>query len=358
MAGLNRPPTILHMSRTRKRLWLVVKSAVAAAIVGAVGRHFWKTLSAPEFAGTSFDLHAEYLLPAGLLYLAAHCCWGSFWVRLLRSQGVPATWYAGLRAYFVSQFGKYVPGKALVILMRVAMLRRVVETTDGEANGPPARTDNWLPVAVTATYETLTSMAAGAMVGVALLPYVGVLPAVVSRNLGLVFGVAALPVVLAVLNKLAARVAARRRGPDAPPLPAPPLLLMAQGLLHGAAGWCLLGLSLGLVVVAVAPGTPGSLADTYPGDLAAVALGYVAGFVILLAPGGLGARELVLEYALAPRFVPALGEHPAHGLAVVIALTLRLTWTAFEVALAGLLYFRKPAPAPAPVPAEREEAHA
>jgi uncharacterized membrane protein YbhN (UPF0104 family) len=346
------------MSWNRKRLWLVVKSALAVAIVAAVGWHFWKTLSAPQFSEYTFALRVEYLFPAGLLYLAAHTCWGSFWVRLLRSQGVPVTWYAGLRAYFVSQFGKYVPGKALVILMRVGMLRQVIAISGRDSNAYPGRTDNWLPVAVTATYETLTSMAAGAILAVTLLTYVGVVPPVVSRNISLVFAVAALPVVLALLNKLAARVAARRRGPEAPPLPAPPLLLLAQGLLHGAAGWCLLGFSLGLVVRAVAPESPGPVGETYPGDLAAVALSYVAGFVILVAPGGFGVRELVLEYALAPRFVPALGAPPAHGLAVVIALTLRLTWTAFEVALAFGLYLRKPTRHPLRTPAEREEVHA
>ncbi len=82
-------------------------------------------------------------------------------------KGVQVSWYAGLRAYFVSQLGKYVPGKAWVILMRVGMLRH-------DAHAHP------IPVAVTATYETLCSMAAGALLGVLLLPQLGVLPVEVS----------------------------------------------------------------------------------------------------------------------------------------------------------------------------------
>src|SRR3954467_14176491 len=129
------------MSRTRKRLWLAVKAVLAAVIVVGVGRHFANILAQPGLHPYPFALRVEYLLPAGVLYLLAHCCWGGFWVRLLRSQGVRVGMLTGLRAYFVSQFGKYVPGKAWVIFMRVAMLRGV----------PGGRA---LPVAVTATYET------------------------------------------------------------------------------------------------------------------------------------------------------------------------------------------------------------
>ncbi|HUR54503.1 MAG TPA: lysylphosphatidylglycerol synthase domain-containing protein [Gemmataceae bacterium] len=314
------------MPSSRKRLWLVVKTLLAAAIVVGVGRQFFKILSKPEFDPYPFRLRVEYLVPAALLYLGAHTLWGLFWVRLLRSQGVNVSRYVGLRAYFVSQFGKYVPGKAWVILIRVAMLKAVGGRT--------------LPVAVTATYETLTSMAAGAMLGVLLLPWLGVLPAVVSRNVAFLVAIACLPVGLAVLNKLAVRIANKKRAPDAPPLPSPGLRLLARGLLQAACGWCLLGLSLGLVVAAVAPNPPAWNPQSFLGDLAAVSLSYIVGFVVLVAPGGIGARELVLTYALTPRFAGELGGQVAEGLAVVVALVLRLAWTAAEVALALGLWAR------------------
>lgn len=309
---------------SRKRLWLVVKSVLAVAVVAGVCVQFARILRDPALADQSFALRAEYLLPAALLYLAAHTCWAAFWVRLLRSQGVPVSAFAGLRAYFVSQFGKYIPGKVWVIGIRVAML------------GSPGTK---LAVGVTATYETLASMAAGALLGVLLLPYLGVLPAVISGNVVLLAGVAALPLALGVTNKLAVRVAAKSRGPDAPPLPSPPVLLLGQGLLHGACGWCLLGLSLGLVVRAVAPQPPAWDVPTYLGDLAAAALSYVVGFVVLVAPGGLGAREIVLQHALTRRFVGPLDEPVAAGLAVVVALVLRLVWTVAELGVALALWW-------------------
>jgi uncharacterized membrane protein YbhN (UPF0104 family) len=307
----------------RKHLWLALKTLLAIAILVGVTRYFARILSDEAFASVRIDVHYEYLVPAGLLYLLAHCCWASFWIRLLRGQGIPVSWYGGFRAYFVSQFGKYIPGKAMVILLRVGML------------GSPGTK---LAVGVTATYETLTSMASGALLGVLLLPYAGVLPAAVSGNVILLAGVAALPVVLGVLNRIAVRLAARWRGPDARPLPSPSPLLLAQGLLHGACGWCLLGLSLGLVIHAIVPDPPAWNGPAYLGDLAAVSLAYVLGFIVLVAPGGIGVRELVLQQALAARLPGPL--------AVIVVLVLRLAWTIAELVIAAVLLLRGSRSAP------------
>ncbi len=312
----------------------LLKLSTAIVIATGVGLHFARILLQPELDPYPFAFRAEYLMPAGLLYILAHCLWGWFWVRLLRNQGVGVTFWEGLRAYFVSQFGKYIPGKVWVIGIRVGMLR-------GYGSQPGSREDqrrNWLPVLVTSTYETLTSMAAGAIVAATLLPWVGVLPDAVARNTGFVLVIGALPLALGALNRVVARRLAIRRGPDAPALPSPPLGLLAQGLLLAVGGWCLLGVSLGLVVQAVAQDPPDWNQDAALCDFGAVALSYIAGFVVLFAPGGLGVRELVLEYALRPRFEPALGLTLADAQAVVVALILRLTWTVAEVAFAVALY--------------------
>jgi uncharacterized membrane protein YbhN (UPF0104 family) len=74
--------------------------------------------------------------------------------------------------------------------------------------------------------------------------------------------------------------------------------------------------------------------DAFLADLAAVALSYVAGFVVFVSPGGLGAREWVLAFLIAARW----SEPNAEATGVVVALVLRLVWTAAEVALAGSLW--------------------
>jgi uncharacterized membrane protein YbhN (UPF0104 family) len=97
-----------------------------------------------------------------------------------------------------------------------------------------------------------------------------------------------------------------------------------------------------------------------------VALSYVAGFVIAVAPGGLGAREIALKLALTQQFAHAFGAQ-AEGLAVIVALTLRLTWTVAEVVVGLVLYACKPAityhhphsaPHQPPVSLHHEQPHA
>ena len=321
------------MSQGKRRKWvLLVEITVAVILMGAVGAHFRNLLTGIDPAQLPLRLRLEFLIPAGVLYLLAHLCWATFWVRLLHWEGVRVSWFIGLRTYYVSQFGKYIPGKVWVPAMRMGMLR---------PHGAHP-----VPVGVTAVYETLTSMAAGALLGVLFLPALGILPPEISKNAALLFAVAALPIGLGVLNKLAARIAKKKRGPDAMPLPAPSIFLLAQGLLHGACGYCLLALSLGLTIRGLIPNAPEWSAETYSVDMAAVALSYVAGFVIAVAPGGLGAREFAMQLALTPQLTPAFGDQAA-ALAVMIALTLRLTWTVAEVVVGLLLYVMKPALPPA-----------
>jgi len=307
---------------------LATETALAVVVVAAVGYSFWNTLRKLDSGALDLRVRPELLAAAGALYLLAHLCWSSFWVRLLHHEGVNVSWFVGLRTYYISQFGKYVPGKVMVLFMRVGMLR--------PHGGHP------VPVAVTATYETLTSMAAGALLGVLFLPALGVLPERISGNSTAFLVLGGLPIGLAVLNKFAARVAKKKRAPGARPLPAPSLFLLMQGLVHGACGYALLAWSLGLTLSGIVPDAAQWSGDAYEAQLSAVALAYVAGFVILFAPGGLGAREFVLAAVLTPAFALAHGPNAA-ALATVLALALRLTWSVAEVVVGLVLYAIKPA---------------
>lgn len=318
------------MPLNRKQLWTIAKSLLAIGIIVLVARQFVLVLQRDDLQKHPLTLRWEWLIPAGLLYLGAHTFWGTFWVRLLRNQGLPIGFGVGLRAYFVSQFGKYIPGKVAVIVMRTEMLK--------------AFGCSRVPVAVTAVYETLTSMGAGAMLGVACIPFLGVLPEEVSKNVAWFGLVALIPLSIPILHKIGRRAVMKMSGRDKSLMRDPSHWLMAQGLMHGACGWCLLSLSLACTLQAIAPTPPAWNRDAFLGDLAAVALSYVAGFVVLVAPGGIGARELVMQKAVSWRFAEALGAVQADGLGVVIALVLRLAWTAAEVLLAGALYFCKPKP--------------
>jgi uncharacterized membrane protein YbhN (UPF0104 family) len=305
----------------------VIKTVLALAIVLGVGRQFVRILGDESWQWTGGIQRWELIPLVGLLYLAAHSSWGSFWVRLLREQGVKVSWYAGLRCYFVSQFGKYVPGKAWVIVLRVGML--------SERWQAPAMT-----VAMTATYETLASMGAGALVAVLCLPFLGVLPPEVLERWGWFVLVAALPAGLALVHRMI-YAGLRQRGKTNAAV-APSWFLLLQGTLHGVIGWLLLGVSLGLLLEAMQPGLEwtGSRAVALLGT---VALAYVAGFVVLVTPGGLGVREWVLLHTLPPLLL-AGGDTAPTIVAALAALWLRLVWTIAEVICAGLLYLRPALP--------------
>jgi hypothetical protein len=306
------------MRKGSPRFWLVVKTFLAAVVVAAVGWQFAKLLRNPALQEHEFTLRWEYLIPAGLLYLGCHCVWGTFWVQLLWNQGVNISWSLGMRAYFVSQLAKYIPGKAWVILWRVALLRKHNAGT--------------AIVAVTATYETLTSMATGAMLAVCLLPWAGLgLGLTLYHGLALA-AVGLMPLAAGAVNILAARMVKNKRGPDAKPFPAPSFLLLCRGMLQAMVGWLFLGLSLWLTVAGLSS-TPTPLnPELFLEDLSAVAISYVAGFAAFILPGGFGAREAVLQKVLAVQLLPTEGGAAA-PVAAIIAIVLRIIWTSFEVAI-------------------------
>ncbi len=320
--GVNRHPLRRHALR-------IATAIIALVIVVAVGWTFAGLLKSPALQARENSVRYEYLLPAGLLYLVCHTLWGTFWVQLLWGQGVAISWFAGVRIYFVSQFGKYVPGKAWVILLRVALLR-------GQGISPAV-------IAVTGTYETLTNMAAGAVVGVCFLPWAGLGIEFDSTKGFALFGLCSIPLVLVVVNRLGRRVIRKYRGPNARPLPAPTVGLLIQGFAQALVGWTLLALSLWLTVCGIATEPTPLGVDLFLQDLSAVAISYVTGFAALILPGGFGAREEVLRTMLAGQLIRTEGS-ASEPVAALVAVALRIVWTIFEVAFALALWKLGPSP--------------
>jgi glycosyltransferase 2 family protein len=304
------------MQGSWRRALPLVKLLVGAVIIAAVGWQFAKVLRRPELWSKPFRLHPGWLALSALLYAAGFCCWGGVWLRLLRRLGERISLAAAARAYFVSQTGKYVPGKAWAIVLRVAMAREV-----GVRGGVAA---------LTATYETLATMAAGALVAAVLLPW-----RVADGNLGWqavgLLAVAGLPILPGIFNRLTRRLAKPFLDP-AQPLPEVRAPMLLGGLLQSAVGWWLLGASLLALLRALRP--DGAANPDWVGATAFVALAYVAGFLALPAPGGLGVREVILARLLSSEWASAAGEE-AEAVAVVAVLTLRLVWTATEALLAA-----------------------
>ncbi|MCA9004362.1 MAG: flippase-like domain-containing protein, partial [Planctomycetaceae bacterium] len=103
------------------------------------------------------QLQVRWLVVAGCIYFLALLPMGCYWILLLRRMGQPIGWYRGMTAYYVGHLGKYVPGKAMVVVLRAGLLGS-------------ARTN--LTVAATSVFiETFTMMAVGAGLASALIAW-------------------------------------------------------------------------------------------------------------------------------------------------------------------------------------------
>ena len=329
------------LHRMRRIAWYAWKIGLPIVVAAAVGWYFYDKLSRPELWTHAFHLRPEWLVPAALLYLVAHSVWARYSVTLLRNQGAKVSVSTGVRAYFISQFGKYVPGKVWVIVLRMSILGRSIGIT---------RT----AVGITAMYEALVSIGAGAMVGVLLLFTLSTEQSGLGGyNLYWVAPIALLPVGLVGLNRFVNRVNRWRKGVHAKQFPRVKLHLVLGGLLQASIGWFILGLSLWMTLRGLRADPDPLNWDTYLHLTSINALAYVIGFVAFFMPAGAGFRELALQTLLTLELNRTMDPTAAAALAAVTAIVLRLIWTTAELSAAGLLYrFAKTHPLATEPPAE------
>jgi hypothetical protein len=310
---------------------MVVKWTLCLAVLAFVGRRAYVLWAGQDLSGLEF--RASWLLPAAAVYLMGWLPSVSVWRRLMLRLGAAVRPLPAARAYYCGHLGKYVPGKALVVVIRSSLLRR---------EGTPL-----LVSGLTAAYETLLLMGTGLALGVALAPLL-VAPARASSwpewvqwtiavpwlPVLLVVGATAalLPVVSQLLTLVAVRMTPRGMFEGERAVHVGPWLV-AGSLVVLAFGWAIHGLSLGLVLHAVGvPFHPGQ----WPLWTGAVALATSAGFLAVFAPGGLGVREgLLIEFLTAQ---PAIGPQQA----VAAAVLLRIVWFAAEIVAAAGLYWMRP----------------
>jgi uncharacterized membrane protein YbhN (UPF0104 family) len=236
----------------------------------------------------------------------------------MRALGAAPTAAQTLRSYYIGHLGKYVPGKAMVIVLRAGLLRdRGVDP---------------LLAAVTIFYETLTSMAVGAFLSAAIvgLWYRENWPLVLLALA--MMAAAGLPTAPPLFRWLAKRLGVGKRSPELiDRLAAMPTSVVLSGWITISFGWLLMGLSLWAARQSIGVGST-ELAAELPRYTASVALATVAGFVSFI-PGGFGVREAVLMESL------TLGQaRDAEATALVSAVLLRLVWLLSELIISGILY--------------------
>src|SRR5438128_7203783 len=140
------------VSGQRWKTWgkAAIKWGLAALVLWAVGRQIARTWAELHAEGRSLRIDAGWLGVAVALYLAGLVDFGVVYWRIMAAGPTPLGFPQALRAYLISHLGKYVPGKAMVVVIRVGL------ATPYGARPATA--------AFATLYETLVMMAAGGLI--------------------------------------------------------------------------------------------------------------------------------------------------------------------------------------------------
>jgi len=227
---------------TLSRRWkLILQIAVTLLVIVFVTIAFWKPLQ--QLAQHDLQLHYGALAAAGIAYLAGLGCSVTFWWLSLLSLGQRPVPMRVPWAYFVGHLAKYVPGKALVVLLRTVLVK-----------GPHCRLE---VAATTVVYETIVFMGVGAILAALVVLVYGPL----SEHLNyvhialLLAGAVPLiypPLFNAIMRRLTSPL---RKLPDGTHAPFPHLgmHILSLGVLLQALCNVMVGVSLAFVVLAVRP---------------------------------------------------------------------------------------------------------
>lgn len=285
----------------------------------------------------------EWLLAAAVAYAAGWLPSVWFWQLLMHRLGARLRFRDTARAYYCGHLGKYIPGKASVLVIRAALMK------DRGFRASAA--------ALTVAYETLVMMGTGLALGLAAVPllfpdidadrfwpglrWLGrALESMVASPFLPVIAIgvaclAGLPLIARLFTRIAIRMTPREvlETEGAPRIDAGALLV---GVGAFTAAWALHGLSLGFTLQALAP-AEGPAGGIPIGDwvmwTGAVGLATSLGFAAVFAPGGIGVRELILLEALAAQTNVAAAQ------AVVAPVFLRIMWFGTEILVACVLYY-------------------
>ena len=304
-------------------LWPILKWMMFVAVVAFVARHGYLLWNQVE--GHTTRMNWGWLALAAVMSAVAWLPSAWYWRKLLSTLGPAPPWPHVLRAYYCGHLGKYLPGKAAVIVIRAALLKETGVSASSAA--------------VTVAVESATYMWTGALLAILLYPSIeSHWPELIaSRSAEPLLRAAMLVVVLGGgVSGLAVLVRSYERVANLLGTPAKPadqergfLRTSVVGAVVFLAAWWIQGLTLGLTIQAVSPEKV-SLGD-WPFWTASAAVALVGGFIALFTPAGLGVREgLLMELLAQP-----LGPRDA----VVVAVALRGVALAGEIVTAVALYY-------------------
>ena len=320
------------MARRKGRIALVAQWLVAAVVIAFAVREVarqWQDV-APALRGLRLDWLR--ILASGILVVTTYLVLIEAWRATLRVWSESLPFAASARIWFVSNLGKYVPGKVWQIAAMGAMAQKN-GVSAAAAIGSSLVVNLVNIIAGFAVIALTAAGKVGAAVGAQSSLARGDTAELAVIAIAVLGGAALLlaPVAVPRLATLAGRVSGRTVA--SPRVPSRAIWVAAAST---TASWLLYGLAFSLFAHGVSPRATGN-ASSY---IAVYTGSYLAGYLALFAPGGVGVREAVLVLAM-PRFNLASAADAA-----VIAITSRLWLTVLEI-VPGLLLLRRRRPATA-----------
>jgi hypothetical protein len=262
------------------------------------------------------DLRAQPLqwsVEPGWILLSAVVVWLMYallitaWRRMLSAWGRGLDFWSAARIWTVSSLGKYLPGKVWAVAGMAVMAQRA-----GIGAGPATGSAVILQVLAIGTGAAVAGLTGWGVLRAAYPGAVTGLAVLLAASVGGI-GLLLRP---ALVNRLL-RIAAPEAGQVTPPVGA-----VAFGIVANAVAWMGYGVALWLLA-------RGLLPDVELGLLPATAVftaSYLAGFLALFAPGGIGVREGV--------FILMLQGPLGIGAATALAIASRLLLTVTELGAA------------------------
>lgn len=288
---------------SRRQWWLAVQVAFIAAAVWYFGLQVvkqWRDLVALP---ATLRLNWWLVAVSAVWVFASYAVLIETWRQTVIAWGARLPWRVAARIWFVSNLGRYVPGKIWQIGAMGALAQQAgVSSVAAVGSSLLVNLVNLLAACLVVGLAGSRRLAGpGFAVGVAVF----------------FAAVAATPWLLPRLARLAQRVT-RHEIPE----PRVPPLAIVYAVAGCALAWYLYGIAFRQLAIALF----GESAGTTSAYTAVFTLSYLSGYLALIAPGGLGVREGVLV-----KLLPLAGLATGAG-ALMLVVVSRLWLTVLEAA--------------------------
>ncbi len=297
------------MIATRRSLFIAGQWIFAAAIVWAAVRSLRGQWSAAADRLATLSIGWVWVAAATAIVFLTYLLLIETWRRILTGWEAHLPFRVASRIWFVSNLGKYLPGKIWSIAAMSVMARE-------HAVSPMAAAGSSILIQLV---TVATGIALVLVTGIRAVdqPAVAVIIGVV-----LVVGIASIPVILPRFARAAGSLVGKQI--EIPPLPASTLWL---SVVRSLASWIAYGIAFQLFV----RGVLGSAAGATSSYIAVYAASYIIGFLALFAPGGVVVRESALVAGMVR--LGLAGQPDAFAVAVASRL-----WLTIVELLPGFIY--------------------